>query len=217
MLTGRFGKSPPFPSDPKVRKVADKLASFVAKNGRQFEDVTRQKNPGDTPFKFLFDVSCLDYKYYDYRLSEEEKALGQSRDCVTSQNGVKRIIKADKDRKIRFCCVQSKAAEPYMEVCGVERKDVLRRFLFVESPGSYHQGSSAALRVLSHLPLPISALSSLMFVPTPLRDAVYDLVAKRRYDWFGKDDDCLVLKEVELLERFVDGEELLERIRSKQL
>ncbi|KAL8500753.1 hypothetical protein ACS0TY_020368 [Phlomoides rotata] len=79
--------APPFPSDPTVRKVADKLASFVAKNGRQFEDVTRQKNPGDTPFKFLFDVSCLDYKYYEYRLSEEEKALAQSRDSETSQNG----------------------------------------------------------------------------------------------------------------------------------
>lgn len=36
-----------------MRKVADKLASFVAKNGRQFEDVTRQKNPGDTPFKYV--------------------------------------------------------------------------------------------------------------------------------------------------------------------
>lgn len=43
--------APPSPSDPTVKKVADKLASFVAKNGRQFEDVTRQKNPGDTPFK----------------------------------------------------------------------------------------------------------------------------------------------------------------------
>ncbi|XP_073129357.1 SURP and G-patch domain-containing protein 1-like protein isoform X2 [Henckelia pumila] len=69
---------PPLPSDLTVRKVADKLASFVAKNGRQFEHVTRQKNPGDTPFKFLFDENCSDYKYYLYRLSEEEKALGQS-------------------------------------------------------------------------------------------------------------------------------------------
>ncbi|KAL3829050.1 hypothetical protein ACJIZ3_017852 [Penstemon smallii] len=69
--------------------------------------------------------------------------------------------------------------------------------------------SAAALRVLSYLPLPYSALSSLMIIPTPLRDAVYDYVAKNRYDWFGKDDDCLVLKETELLERFVDWEELL--------
>lgn len=36
-----------------MKKVADKLASFVAKNGRQFEDITRQKNPGDTPFKYV--------------------------------------------------------------------------------------------------------------------------------------------------------------------
>lgn len=56
-----------------------------------------------------------------------------------------------------------------------------------------------------------------MVVPTPLRDAVYDCVAKRRYEWFGKDDDCLVLKETELLERFVDWKELLERSRSQQL
>lgn len=42
---------PPPPSDGEVKKVADKLALFVAKNGRQFEDITRQKNPGNTPFR----------------------------------------------------------------------------------------------------------------------------------------------------------------------
>ncbi|XP_019413451.1 PREDICTED: SURP and G-patch domain-containing protein 1-like protein isoform X1 [Lupinus angustifolius] len=72
--------APSSPSDPTVKKVADKLASFVAKNGRQFEDVTRQKNPGDTPFKFLFDEKCADYKYYEYRLAQEDKALAQSRE-----------------------------------------------------------------------------------------------------------------------------------------
>ncbi|XP_057453454.1 SURP and G-patch domain-containing protein 1-like protein [Lotus japonicus] len=72
--------APPSPSDPTVKKVADKLASFVAKNGRQFEDVTRQKNPGDTPFKFLFDERCADYKYYEYRLGQEEKTLLQYRE-----------------------------------------------------------------------------------------------------------------------------------------
>lgn len=34
------------PSDPAVKKVADKLASFVAKHGRQFENITRQKKSG---------------------------------------------------------------------------------------------------------------------------------------------------------------------------
>ncbi|XP_020226081.1 SURP and G-patch domain-containing protein 1-like protein isoform X1 [Cajanus cajan] len=79
--------APPSPSDPTVKKVADKLASFVAKNGRQFEDVTRQKNPGDTPFKFLFDERCAEYKYYEYQLAEEEKALAQSRESQVPHNG----------------------------------------------------------------------------------------------------------------------------------
>ncbi|XP_068343067.1 SURP and G-patch domain-containing protein 1-like protein [Pyrus communis] len=79
--------APPFPTDSTVKIVADKLASFVAKHGRQFEHITRQKNPGDTPFKFLFDKSCSDYKYYEYQLSIEEKALQQTRDSQTSRNG----------------------------------------------------------------------------------------------------------------------------------
>ncbi|WOK92585.1 hypothetical protein Cni_G01276 [Canna indica] len=76
------------PSDPAVKKVADKLASFVAKNGRQFEHVTRQRNPGDTPFKFLFDSSCPDYKYYEYQLAEEENALSHSKESNKAPNPV---------------------------------------------------------------------------------------------------------------------------------
>ena len=56
--------------------------------------------------------------------------------------GVKWVIKADKHRKIKFCCVQSETAEPYLRLCGLDREDVLRRFLFVEGPGLYHQGST---------------------------------------------------------------------------
>ncbi|MCL7037969.1 hypothetical protein MKW94_018188 [Papaver nudicaule] len=78
--------APSPPSDPEVKNVADKLASFVAKNGREFEHVTRQKNPGETLFKFLFDTSCADYKYYEYQLLNEEKALARSRDGQISHS-----------------------------------------------------------------------------------------------------------------------------------
>lgn len=43
---------------------------------------------------------------------------------------------------------------------------------------------------------------------------MYDYVAKRHYDWFGKDEDCLVLKEEELLDRFIDREEIMAKIQS---
>ncbi|KAI3796005.1 hypothetical protein L1987_38666 [Smallanthus sonchifolius] len=131
--------------------------------------------------------------------------------CHLCHRGVKLVINADKDKRIMFCCLQSKAAEPYMRVCGVDREDVLRRFLFIEGPYEYHQGSTAALKVLSYLPLPYSALSTLMIIPTPVRDLAYDYIAKRRYDWFGKDTNCLVLKEKELLERFIDRDEMVHK------
>ncbi|KAG8056267.1 hypothetical protein GUJ93_ZPchr0002g23274 [Zizania palustris] len=78
--------APSPPNDMTVKQVADKLASFVAKNGRQFEDVTRQRNPGDTPFKFLFDKNCSDYKYYEFWLAEEEKVLAQSKEAQASKH-----------------------------------------------------------------------------------------------------------------------------------
>ncbi|KAF8669358.1 hypothetical protein HU200_051699 [Digitaria exilis] len=78
--------APPPPNDMTVKQVADKLASFVAKNGRQFENITRQRNPGDTPFKFLFDKHCPDYKYYEFQLAKEEKALAQSKEAEASKN-----------------------------------------------------------------------------------------------------------------------------------
>ncbi|GAV72744.1 G-patch domain-containing protein/Surp domain-containing protein, partial [Cephalotus follicularis] len=100
--------APPFPSDSTVKNVAEKLASFVAKHGRQFENTTRQKNPGDTPFKFLFDETCADYKYYEYRLSEEEKALSESSNCQTSHSG-STITSASKSTSVAQRSLQHKS------------------------------------------------------------------------------------------------------------
>ncbi|KAF7094648.1 hypothetical protein CFC21_096944 [Triticum aestivum] len=129
--------------------------------------------------------------------------------CHLCHRGVKWVFRTDKHAKIRFCCLQSKAAEPYLRLVGMDREDVLRRVLFIEGPEAYYEGSTAALKVASYLPLPYSALSSLLIIPVPLRDAAYDYIARNRYDWFGKDDKCLVIKDRELLERFIDREEML--------
>lgn len=51
MLLCGNGAVPAPPADGEVKKVADKLALFVAKNGRQFEEVTREKNLGKGPFR----------------------------------------------------------------------------------------------------------------------------------------------------------------------
>ncbi|KAK9120797.1 hypothetical protein Syun_018414 [Stephania yunnanensis] len=56
---------------------------------------------------------------------------------------MKWVINVDKYRKIKLCCHQSKAAEPYLEYCGVTREEVLRRFVLLEGLGSCYQASTS--------------------------------------------------------------------------
>ncbi|KAG0472192.1 hypothetical protein HPP92_016738 [Vanilla planifolia] len=68
--------------------------------------------------------------------------------CHLCHRGVKWVIKVDKDVKIRFCCLQSKAAEPYLLLCGVDRGGCAKkRMLFIEGPEGCYEGSTAALKV----------------------------------------------------------------------
>ena len=46
-------------------------------------------------------------------------------------------------------------------------------------------------------------LYALMVIPRPIRDAVYDWVARNRYRWFGKRESCRV-PTPELLGRFLE-------------
>ncbi|WP_442955797.1 thiol-disulfide oxidoreductase DCC family protein [Paenibacillus sp. y28] len=69
--------------------------------------------------------------------------------------------------------------------------------------GRLYVKSSAALRAARHLSglWPCAAL--LLAVPRPLRDAIYDWVAMRRYRWFGKADSCLMPTK-DVRSRFLD-------------
>jgi len=54
-----------------------------------------------------------------------------------------------------------------------------------------------------------------MIIPAPIRDAVYDYVATRRYHWFGKSTECILPTE-DVLDRFVDKLEIQERMTQEQ-
>ncbi|MEW5301388.1 MAG: hypothetical protein WDW36_004249 [Sanguina aurantia] len=60
------------PLDEETKGIADKLALFVGKNGRSYEELTRQRNPGASPFRFLFDTKCAAYVYYDQQVTQIE-------------------------------------------------------------------------------------------------------------------------------------------------
>ena len=62
-----------------MKRAADKLAAFVAARGRAAEDGARAKNPGgDTPFRFLHDATCNDYRYYESKIAEAEEGAARA-------------------------------------------------------------------------------------------------------------------------------------------
>jgi predicted DCC family thiol-disulfide oxidoreductase YuxK len=66
----------------------------------------------------------------------------------------------------------------------------------------YSACSTAALRTLSYLAGWERYLKILLVLPRPLRDLVYRFVAKYRYKWFGRREQCMV-PTAELKERFL--------------
>jgi predicted DCC family thiol-disulfide oxidoreductase YuxK len=113
-------------------------------------------------------------------------------------NGVVRfIIARDPAARFRFASLQSDTAQRLMK----ENRPGDTIVLLEE--GKMYSKSAAALRIARGLRFPWPLLCAFIVVPRPLRDLVYDWVARHRYGWFGKLDTCL-LPTPELQNRFVE-------------
>lgn len=123
-------------------------------------------------------------------------------DCVLCSGTVRFILERERDAEIRFVTAQSPAGQAMLGALGLPRDD-WESVVFVES-GTPRFKSAAFFAVLRHLRFPWPLLRAARIVPRPLRDWLYDRVARNRYDWFGKRDDCFV-PAPEQRHRFLDA------------
>jgi predicted DCC family thiol-disulfide oxidoreductase YuxK len=56
--------------------------------------------------------------------------------------------------------------------------------------GAVYTHSSAVLKVMAGLGMPFRLMAVAFIVPTAVRDAVYNFVARHRYRWFGRRETC---------------------------
>lgn len=57
-------------SDIDLRNIIDKLAQFVARNGLEFEQMTKNKQKDNPKFSFLFGGEH--FNYYQYKVTTEQ-------------------------------------------------------------------------------------------------------------------------------------------------
>lgn len=99
------------------------------------------------------------------------------------------IVDRDPEGIFRYASLQSKTGQRLLEEHG--QADDLSTLILVEEGKAYSK-SSAALRIARRLSGLWPVLSTLLVIPRPLRDIVYNGVAKRRYKWFGRTDECRI-------------------------
>jgi predicted DCC family thiol-disulfide oxidoreductase YuxK len=110
--------------------------------------------------------------------------------CNLCNASVLFVIDRDPGRRFAFASLQSPEAARLLAERGYLGME-LDSVLLVEGRRVYER-STAALRVARRLTGAWPLLSVFLLVPRPLRDAVYDWVARNRYRWFGRQDACRV-------------------------
>jgi predicted DCC family thiol-disulfide oxidoreductase YuxK len=117
--------------------------------------------------------------------------------CNLCNGAVQFIIKRDPAASFRFSALQSAGARRLLGA-----RPTVDSIVLLEGERIYAK-SAAALRIARGLRFPWPLLYVFWLVPRPLRDWVYDGVARHRYAWFGKRDSCM-LPTPELRQRFLD-------------
>jgi predicted DCC family thiol-disulfide oxidoreductase YuxK len=109
--------------------------------------------------------------------------------CVFCSRWVRFVATSDVERRFRFTAIQSGYGARLARAFGIDPDDPDTNAV-IHSGVAYFK-SDAALTVLAALP-GWGWVRVLRSVPKPLRDALYNFVARNRYRIFGKYQACFV-------------------------
>ena len=100
------------------------------------------------------------------------------------------IIRQDKKNVFLFAALQSEPGKKLLEEYKIDWK-ANDSFVVIEN-GKAYQKSNAALKIYNKLPWYWKWTQVFWIVPRFIRDGVYNFIAKNRYKWFGKKDQCMI-------------------------
>jgi predicted DCC family thiol-disulfide oxidoreductase YuxK len=108
--------------------------------------------------------------------------------CAFCEGSVRFIAKRDRAAYFRFGASQTPPAEVLLKQYGVSR-DSARSLVLIED-GQVYLRSTAALRIARRMSWPWRAAGILLWVPRPIRDAVYNVIAAVRHRIAGESNAC---------------------------
>lgn len=110
--------------------------------------------------------------------------------CNLCNAAVTFVINRDPKNHFRFAALQSETGQAILRQLN-RPTEQFESFIVWEN-GRVYDESTAALHVARHLSGAWPLLYGFIVVPKGIRDALYRLVARHRYRWFGQRDACMV-------------------------
>jgi predicted DCC family thiol-disulfide oxidoreductase YuxK len=121
--------------------------------------------------------------------------------CNLCNGFVQFVVARDPGGRFQFGALQSASARRVLELHDTPAP--LPDAIVLVDDGQLFTRSTAALRIARRLTFPWPLAYAFIAVPRPLRDWIYDLIARHRYRWFGTRDHCMVPTPA-LRSRFID-------------
>jgi predicted DCC family thiol-disulfide oxidoreductase YuxK len=111
--------------------------------------------------------------------------------CNLCDATVQFLIKRDKKDIFRFVAIQSETGQQIIKHIGIDTSKTDSIILY-EPGNAYYYKAEAALKIARELGGVYSLLSVFLLLPKRFSNVVYDYVARNRYKWYGKKNECMI-------------------------
>lgn len=134
-------------------------------------------------------------------LPKEKKIILFDGVCNLCDSSIQFIIRHDKKDIFRFVSLQSETGQKIIAHIGIDIAKVDSIVLY--EPGiAYFIKAEAAFKIAEALNGLYPFLNLFSILPSYITNLVYDHIAKNRYKWFGRKENCMIPTQ-ELLFKFL--------------
>lgn len=127
------------------------------------------------------------------QLPKDKKIILFDGVCNYCNDKVNFIIKNDTNDSFRFVALQSETGQKIIAYLGIDK--TIDSIILYEPGYAYFIKSEAIFRIINHLSSSVKLLLVFNFIPTNIKNIFYDSIAKNRYKWYEKKENCLLPSE----------------------
>lgn len=109
--------------------------------------------------------------------------------CNFCNDSVRFIMKRDKNDLFRFASIQSELGKKMTQERGIDTQKI-DSIILIDIGNAYYLKSTAALQIAKKISGIWPLMAVFLYIPESIRDGLYDFIARNRYTWFGKKEEC---------------------------